>query len=53
MNENQDTIPQESELQVQKMGKGMFIHDSAVTRHMASDLTGAYDLQRIQCSVTI
>ena len=42
-----------NELQVQKLGKGIFIGDSAATSHMTSDMTGLYNLQKISGSVMI
>ena len=42
-----------NEMQVQKLEKGIFIRDSAATSHMASDMTGLYNLQKISGPVMI
>ena len=42
-----------SEMEVQKLEKGIFIGDSAATSHMTSDMTGLYNLQKISGSVMI
>ena len=40
-------------MQVQKLEKGIFIGDSALTSHMTSDMTGLSNLQKISGSVMI
>ena len=40
-------------MQVQKLGVGIFIGDSAATTHMTSDMTELYNLQKISGSVMI
>ena len=40
-------------MEVQKLEKGIFIGDSAVTSQMTSDMTGLYNLQLTSGSVMI
>ena len=42
-----------NEMHIQKLEKGIFIGDSAASSHMASDMAGLYNLQKISGSVVI